>query len=181
MVEFKNVNFFYGNLKVLNNFNFSVKNGEKVCLFGKSGIGKTTVLRLISGLEKTEGVFVNGTVSYVFQEDRLLPTTVLKNVSLPCNNEQKAISVLTEFGLKDFLNKNINTLSGGMKRRVAIARSLCYNADIYLLDEAFSGIDKQNIKIITNYINKNLYNKTIILVSHNIEDAKSLGAKIIDF
>lgn len=180
MIEFKNVNFSYGELNVLKDFDLSIKKGERICLYGKSGLGKTTVLRLISGLEKAENIAINGSVSYVFQEDRLLPTTVLKNVSLVCGNEQKAAEILSLFKLGDFLNSHISELSGGMKRRVAVARALSVDKDIYLLDEAFSGIDNQNIKIITDYINENLQKKTIIMVSHNKADAKLINAKIIN-
>ncbi len=183
MIEFKNVNFAYSDKAVIKDFNLKIATGERVCIFGESGKGKTTLLRLISGLEKpTSGQItgINGKkISVVFQEDRLLKwRSVLDNAAL-AGNREKAEEILAALGLGDCLDMYPDELSGGMRRRVAIARALCADFDILLLDEPFNGLDEELIKITAALIDKHLFGRTLVLVTHNEENLQLLQAKKI--
>ena len=115
MIKFDNVNFSYGKTEVLKEFNLEINKGDKICLFGESGCGKTTVLRLILGLEKVKSgqtiIQSNLKPAVVFQENRLLPfKTVLENVSLFSKDEETAIHHLESLGLGKNLNDYPNKL-----------------------------------------------------------------------
>lgn len=186
MVELKNVSFSYGELKVLKDFNLSVKAGECICLWGKSGSGKTTVLKLILGLIKAQNgtVLAPDKISCVFQEDRLIENISLeKNVKLvlPKEKHEKADELIDEFGLAEFKKTKVQELSGGMKRRVAIIRALAFGGDLLILDEAFNGIDSKNREKIAKIIKREFTdkNKAVIMVTHITADADSLDAQII--
>ncbi|MCC8073488.1 MAG: ATP-binding cassette domain-containing protein [Clostridiales bacterium] len=182
MIELKNVSFSYGDKSVLNNFNLEVKNGERVCLFGESGIGKTTILRLILSLEKAQGgtVFTDySNVSVVFQENRLLPfKTIGENIEF-FSNSDKADYVLSKLDIIDVKNEYPSKLSGGMLRRASMAVALCKDADVYIFDEPFTGLDKENISRAVNLINEITKDKTFICVLHEENTAKQLNCKII--
>lgn len=186
MVELKNVSFSYGELKVLEDFNLTVKDGESICLWGKSGCGKTTVLKLILGLEKANKGEISAPdkISCVFQEDRLIENLSLeKNVKLvlPKEKYQKADELINEFGLQEFKKSKVQELSGGMKRRVAIIRAIAFGGDLLILDEAFNGIDSKNREKIAKIIKREFIekNKAVIMVTHVTADADSINAKII--
>lgn len=184
MIVFDKVNFSYGKDKILNNFSLNINEGDTICLFAPSGFGKTTILRLIMGLEKVSSGTVSGlddkNISVVFQEDRLLPTkTVLENVELFANAEN-TVHTLERLGLEDAADMYPSELSGGMARRTAIARALCRNADIYIFDEPFNGIDHENIEKTAEYIKEVTTGKILILVTHDREQAELLGATVID-
>lgn len=181
MIRFNSVCFSYGKRTVLRDFNLEIPKGERICLFGESGVGKTTVLRLIMGLEKANSGCIEGLenkkISAVFQEDRLLPfKTVLENLTL-FGTEEKALEFLGELGISDAKNLLPEKLSGGMARRVAIARALMLDADIYIFDEIFNGIDDDNVRKTAELINKTVMGKTVVIVSHNKRDALLLSAK----
>lgn len=183
MIKFENVNFSFGKKQVLKNFNLTVKNGERIALSGPSGIGKTTVLRLIMGLEKVQSGKIeikdNIKISVVFQEDRLLPfKTVLENLTL-FGNSDTANEILSGLGLSDAKDKYPTALSGGMARRVSIARALTAGGDIFIFDEPFNGIDDDNVKITAELINKFTKDKTVIMVSHNKRDISLMAAQEI--
>ena len=157
MINLNNVSFSYGDKKILENFNLKVEAGERICLFGESGKGKTTVLRLILGLETPDSgnTVIQGNASVVFQENRLLPfETVLGNIRTVKGDEEKARELLEKFGLSDYAEKYPRSLSGGMKRRVAIIRALCSEFDFLVLDEPFAGLDKENIELAAQIINE---------------------------
>lgn len=186
MLELKNVCFSYGDNRVLQNFNLSVLDGQCVCLSGASGCGKTTVLRLIAGLEQASSgtVTVQGKVSVVFQEDRLLWWySLFENLKKAVDefDEDKAMKLLDEVGLAEVKRKKISSLSGGMKRRAAIVRAILFGGDVLLLDEPFNGIDSDNKKKIADIIKREYLQKgkIVLMVSHIIEDAELLGAEII--
>lgn len=188
MIELKDVTFAYGNRQILNNFNLSVKNGECVQLLGESGCGKTTVARIILGLEKnyTGIVTVPEKISAVFQEDRLIENVdVKKNLQLVLNSKQYSFAeeLLKKFEMHDTLKKRVNLLSGGMKRRIALIRAIAFGGDALVLDEAFNGIDLKNKQIAAEIIKNEflLKEKTVLLITHVSEDAKLLSAKTVVF
>ena len=184
MLSIDNISFSYGENPVLENFSLLVGDGERICLFGKSGCGKTTLLRIILGLEKAQqgSVTAGRDIKYsaVFQEDRLLPfKTVLQNITLIGADEQTALSHLAAMGIRDCADKYPSELSGGMRRRAAIARALSADYDCLVLDEPFSGLDTENIKKAAEHISECLSGRTLILVTHAQEEAQMLGFKII--
>ena len=175
--------------QILKDINFSVEEGEILVLLGPSGCGKSTILNIISGLlEPTQGsVDTHGKkIGYMFQKDHLFEwRTIMKNITLGLeiqhkltNEAQEEIKRLLEiYDLWDFRNNFPRELSGGMKQRVALIRTLALNPDILLLDESFSGLDYQTRLILTDDIYKIIKNenKTAILVTHDISEAISLA------
>ena len=175
--------------QILKDINFSVEEGEILVLLGPSGCGKSTILNIISGLlEPTQGsVDTHGKkIGYMFQKDHLFEwRTIMKNITLGLeiqhkltNEAQEEIKRLLEiYDLWDFRNNFPRELSGGMKQRVALIRTLALNPDILLLDESFSGLDYQTRLIVTDDIQKIIKNenKTAILVTHDISEAISLA------
>ena len=175
--------------QILKDINFSVEEGEILVLLGPSGCGKSTILNIISGLlEPTQGsVDTHGKkIGYMFQKDHLFEwRTIMKNITLGLeiqhkltNEAQEEIKRLLEiYDLWDFRNNFPRELSGGMKQRVALIRTLALNPDILLLDESFSGLDYQTRLIVTDDIYKIIKNEnnTAILVTHDISEAISLA------
>ncbi|MBR4099590.1 MAG: ABC transporter ATP-binding protein [Clostridia bacterium] len=185
MIRLNNIFFSYGDKKVFDNFTLDIGSNDRLWLSGQSGCGKTTLLRLILGLETSQKGEIIKDISLkpsvVFQEDRLLPfKTALQNIMLVTNDETLAKENLEALGLKTEADTLVSELSGGMKRRVAIARALSVPFDYLILDEAFTGLDKQNIEIAIKQILKIAKDKAIILVSHSPLEAELLGAKQIN-
>ena len=184
MIKFIDVSFSYGKNKIFKNFNLEIKNGDRICLFAPSGFGKTTLLRLIMGLEKPKTGEIIGVnenkFSVVFQEDRLIPQkNVFENIAL-FGGEEKISDILENLNLKDTEKLYPNELSGGMARRIAIARALNYDGDFYIFDEPFNGIDKDNLFKTAEYIRSKTDGKTVIAVTHSIEEAELLCTKIVN-
>lgn len=184
MIKFDNVTFSYGKNTVLKDFNLTVAEGERICLFAPSGYGKTTVLRLIMGLAKPKKGNILGLedkkIAVTFQEDRLIPNkTVKENITLfGCEND--ADDILAALNLNEAALNYPNSLSGGMARRVAIARALNCKGDIYIFDEPFNGIDKENIEKTAELINEKTKGKTFILVTHSLDEAELLNCRIVN-
>ena len=181
-----------GELEVLKNINFSVKKGEIIAIVGPSGSGKSTLLNIISGLIKpTEGnIVVNGEIGYMFQHDHLFNwRTVWRNIliSLEIKNnctkddEERLKDLLNKYGLIDFINNYPQELSGGMRQRIALIRTLATKPNILLLDEPFSALDYQTRIDVSNDIYKIIKNEQVsaILVTHDISEAISMADKII--
>lgn len=186
MIELKNISFSYGELQVLKDFNLSVKGGECVQLCGSSGAGKTTVARIILGLEKPQksNIIVPSKISAVFQEERLLQNAdVQKNVRLVLTKEQYNLAddLLKELGLFEVRKKRVSELSGGMKRRVALVRAVAFAGDALILDEPFNGLDSENKSIAASIIKREFIqkNKPVLLITHIEEDAQLLDAKTV--
>lgn len=201
MLEFQNVSKKFCDknkeILVLENINFKVMKGDIVVIVGPSGAGKSTILNLISDLiEPSNGsVKVNGKVAYMFQRDCLLEwKSVLKNVLLYLDLNKKRLSkeeqerivneadrLLKEYDLWEFRNNKPNSLSGGMRQRVALIRTLLSFPDLILLDEAFSALDYQTKLKVSEDIYKIIKreNKTAIMVTHDISEAIAMGDKII--
>ena len=187
MIKIENLSKKYGENKVFENDNFFIEENRMTAIMGKSGRGKTTLLRLILGLEKYEGN-IQGIekkkIVAVFQEDRLCENlSAITNVSIVCgkNIDKRTIKEeLESIGLSGSVEKPVKELSGGMKRRVAIVRSIMADSDIVVFDEPFKGLDTETKKRVIAYIKKKLANKTSIIVTHNIDEALALNSKIIN-
>lgn len=185
MIKFSNVCFSYDGKPVLENLSFELADGKNLLITGASGSGKTTVLRLILGLNKpgSGSVAAPENISAVFQEDRLISKlNVYKNICLPLDRGKikTADRLISEFGLEDIKFEQIKNLSGGMKRRVAIIRAIAYGGDALVLDEPFNGIDYDNSSLIAGIINREYTKKgkSVIIVSHNTADAEMFNAEI---
>jgi len=158
---------------VLENFSYSFPEKGLVLIRGASGSGKTTLLRLIAGLEKPDrGTLEIKTdrISCVFQEPRLIPhLTLLENVLLvkKSKEKEKARAILSRLGLEQAEKKFPHELSGGMKLRGAIARSLYYGGDIYLWDEPTKELDSENKKMILEQMQTLARTKLVIAVTHD--------------
>ncbi len=186
----------------LEDINLTIETGKFVCFVGPSGCGKTTLLRLIEGFEnptegtiKEDGDLVVGpsnTKGFIFQEYSLFPwLNVIDNVTFGLKicgkskeeNETRAMKYLEAVGLKDFAYSYPHELSGGMKQRVAIIRSIINDSKTLLMDEPFSALDvftKRNLQnqIIGNWRSKN---RTIIFVTHDVDEAVFLADEIVVF
>lgn len=170
---------------IFDNSSFEFKNGEVTYITGESGVGKTTLLRIIAGLDKDyNGIIENQpkTVSYVFQEPRLFPSlTVEENISIVSDiSPYKLHDVLKLVELENEINSLPSSLSGGMKMRVALARAIYCNSDMILMDEPFSALDDDLKNRILPNIFSVLKGKTIIIVSHNLNEAKKFADSIIN-
>lgn len=178
----------------LKDISFSINEGEIVSIVGPSGCGKSTILSILANLEKpSDGIIKvhnNKKIAYMMQDDALLPfRTVLENCYIGLELEKdlsedkkKYINKLIyAYGLNDFINQYPNSLSGGMRQRVALIRTLATNPDILLLDEAFSALDYQNRLIISEDIYKTIKQekKTVIMVTHDIGEAISMSDRVI--
>ncbi len=185
MIRFDHVSFGYGLGKnVINDFTLMVPEGARIRVNAPSGGGKTTLLRLLLGLEKPRKGSISGCeglrFSAVFQEDRLLPwKTVLENVTM-FSDEECARAMLVRLGLEEVLTALPDALSGGMKRRVSLARALCHPFDILVLDEPFTGLDDANKELCIRAISDTLNGRTLILTTHDAADAEKLQAKTFD-
>ena len=148
---------------------------------GRSGRGKTTLLYLIAGLYKPDrgSIQRNGeTISMVFQEDRLLPwETAAQNADIASTREIAA-KLLTELGLGAELDKYPKELSGGMQRRVSIARALAAKADVYIMDEPFKGLDPETRSAVFGVIRRRTEDALLIMVTHDPTDAECADMRI---
>jgi NitT/TauT family transport system ATP-binding protein len=203
LLEFKNVGLIYqtktGETEAIKNLNMSIKKGEFVAIVGPSGCGKTTILSLIGGLLKASSgqILIDGEdisqnknyIGYMFQHDHLFEwRTIWQNIMLglelkkKITNEQKdyAKELIEKYGLKDFTNKKPRELSGGMRQRVALIRTLVLNPQILLLDEPFSALDFQTRLNVCDDVASIIKreNKTAILVTHDISEAISMANRV---
>ncbi len=203
LLEFKNVSLTYQTLtdeiKAIDNLSFHCNDGEFLSIIGPSGCGKTTILSLIAGLIKpTSGKIVidgkekqkNTDLGYMLQKDQLFPwRTIENNVFLPLEikgintteNREYALQLLEKYRLLEFKNNYPNQLSGGMRQRVALIRTLVFKPKILLLDEPFSALDAQTRLSVCDDVYKIIKaeKKTAILVTHDISEAISMSDKII--
>ena len=183
MLEVQNVTFGYSlRDSVIKDFSLTVPDGGRICLQGASGVGKTTLLRLAMGLERPRRGSVSLTpgtkISAVFQEDRLLPQdTVLGNVAL-FSDVERAKETLCKLNLKEYLNTYPETLSGGQKRRVALARALAHPFDLLILDEALTGLDEETRLLCLAVIDETVGGSGLLMASHDLRDAEALHAEI---
>ncbi|MBR6657950.1 MAG: ABC transporter ATP-binding protein [Oscillospiraceae bacterium] len=183
MLEFKNVSFSYGEKNVLENFSFSVKDGEITAILGPSGFGKTTLLELASGFLKPKSGEVfpfSEKPTFVFQEDRLLPwATALENLLAVNIEKSRAAEYLEKVGLSDSAEKYPDELSGGMCRRLAIARALAFGGKVFFLDEPLRGLDIKTAAEILEFIKAEISGKTALIITHSPAEAFSLAERIV--
>ena len=173
--------------EILKNVNITLEDSSIYCLMGASGIGKTTLLRILMGLERADSGCISGidtkNISCMFQEDRLIPDlSAIDNVRIVLrrkNNRAEVRNNLLSILPDDSLDLPVSSLSGGMKRRVALARALSYPGKLIILDEPFTGLDKDAKLNVINYILKIRNNRTLLIATHGTDDADLLGAKII--
>lgn len=181
-----------GEIEALKNISFDVKEGEYISIIGPSGCGKSTLLSIIAGLEnKTSGeIYIDGKIGYMLQKDNLLEwRTIYKNVLLGLEiqknntpeNKKYVDELLIKYGLYEFKDKYPKQLSGGMRQRVALIRTLAIRPKVLLLDEAFSALDYQTRLMVTEDIYKILKNENItaIMVTHDISEAISMSDRVI--
>ena len=206
LVEIRNIHKSFGTLEVLKGVDFSVDEGEVVCLIGRSGSGKSTMLRCINLLEIPdsgeirvfgENILENRDVnSYrakagmCFQQFNLFTNmNVLENCVRPQMKvlrrtrkeaEEKALQLLAKVGMLDFSRASVNTLSGGQKQRVAIARALCMDPKLMLFDEPTSALDPEMVQEVLNVMRElAAEGLTMIIVTHEMRFAREVSDRIV--
>ncbi|MDR1409997.1 MAG: ATP-binding cassette domain-containing protein [Oscillospiraceae bacterium] len=170
MIELRGISKAFNKQPVLQAVSVVLPDVGIVALHGGSGSGKTTLLRILAELENADCGEIAGIgskrVSYVFQEDRLLPhATTLENAAIASDNAC-ARQWLERFGLGDSFDKKPMVLSGGMRRRVAIARAFAFGGNVLLLDEPFTGLDAGNVAVLKKEITRFAQTGLVILVHH---------------
>ena len=192
IIEIKNLRKYYhdknGETLAIDNISLEINKGDFISIIGTSGCGKSTLLSILAGLEtKSEGIIKynkkNFKIGYMLQKDSLFPwRTVLENCligleiekAITKEKKEKVISLLEKYGLKEFINKYPSSLSGGMKQRVALIRTLAINPDILLLDEPLSALDYQTRLTLSDDLYKIIKEekKTAIMVTHDLGEPK---------
>ena len=173
-IKLTDVSLKYDEKIVLNRFNLTLPKQGLVCFFGPSGCGKTSLLRILAGLTASDSGEVSGIAglkpAVVFQENRLLPwLTALENVTLvlPEAKIAQAQYWLEQVELGAEAAKLPAELSGGMQRRIALARALAYGGDMLLLDEPFTGLDSALAKRLLHLIAENYRGKLVVMITHD--------------
>ena len=192
-VRIKNISKTYGEKQVLNHISKEFPAGETTVIMGVSGCGKTTLLRILLGLETPDSGEVSGMpekTAVLFQEDRLCEdVSAYENIALVLEHkmiraqkdaqkrqiEQEALQV----GITaDDLKKNVMKLSGGMRRRIALLRALLYEADCVIMDEPFKGLDAATKQIVMRYVKEKVAGRTTLMVTHEETEADFFGGNI---
>lgn len=179
MIELKNVSKSYGDKKIIDSLSCSFEYGKTYAVTGKSGIGKTTLLRVISGLEKCSGS-ISGTdglkKTFLFPEDRLLENlTAEENIRFVCPDFKNENEWFSRFLLDGCREMKIGEMSTGMKRRLSLMRAFVYSGDIYFLDEPTNGIDKETAEKLLDVMRELLKGKTAFVISHSQRDVSYLA------
>ena len=184
-----------GEVEAIKDISFEINDEDFIAIVGPSGCGKSTLLSILANLEsKTFGNIIhdkpNIKIGYMFQQDCLFDhLTILENCliglkiqgKINTKDKEYVINLLNTYGLKDFINKYPKSLSGGMRQRVALIRTLAIKPNIILLDEPFSALDAQTRLIVSDDVYKIIKNenKTTIMVTHNIAEAITMANKVI--
>lgn len=198
ILEIKNLKKMYHDdddeIVAIEDISLNINKGEFISIVGPSGCGKSTLLSVLSNLEeKSNGeILLNKDlkIGYMLQKDSLFPwRTILENCligleitdSLNDTTRKRVIKLLKTYGLKEFMNKYPDSLSGGMRQRVALIRTLATNPDILLLDEPFSALDYQTRLALSDDVYKIIKEegKTAIMVTHDLAEAISMSNRIV--
>ncbi len=185
MIKLNNICKSFGEQRVLENLSLEIPDGGRVAVMGRSGAGKTTLLNIIMGLEKADSGEIalpeNTTVGAVFQEDRLIePLDAEANCRVVLKRGTDVSKTLERLGIGGELSKKpVSELSGGERRRVAIARAILSKPRLLILDEPFKGIDAATLPAVVGCVSKAAEGRTLILVTHSEDEAKALGCEII--
>jgi len=192
MIEISNLSkhFFIGEkrIDVLRELSLNIKKDKITVILGRSGCGKTTLLRLVAGLESISQGEIKfkekAKIGFVFQEARLMPfLNVYENIVFPLKKQEiepaKIEALISMIGLSDFKFAAVSQLSGGMSSRVSLARVLAYEANLILMDEPFAALDAFTRASMQAEILKIQADKTILFVTHNIDEALFLADEII--
>ena len=193
-IRMEHVSKSFGDLQVLQDFSYTFREGEFVCICGPSGIGKTTILQMIAGLQQPDTGRVecaSPNLGYVFQEPRLIPwCSVLENIEIGLHQimpeakserQRIAAEMARRVGLDGFQDYYPAQLSGSMKQRVSLARAFAVEPDILLLDEPFSSLNVELRDAMCSYLQQLLALKpcTSVMVTHMLEDAVRLADRLI--
>ena len=198
MIELKDITMAYQDTIIFENLNLKINQGEFVGLVGPSGIGKSTILRLIAGLNKpTQGtVTINGKtrnqaakkaapkeIGYIFQDFGLFSNlTLLENMQIVSDDQHKIETLLKQYDIDSRKSAYPDELSGGQKQRLAISRALLLDPSILLIDEATSALDETLTQAFMEHMVKlNQEGKTILLITHDVGLVKQYNLKKVDF
>ena len=176
-IELNNISKSYNGRNVIDDFSFTFEARKPVVIEGESGIGKTTLIRIITGLEKAdagkvvfEGAQETCRFAPVFQETRLIAgLDAVANVKLACPglSEDRITAELTKLIAQDEIHKKISELSGGTSRRVEIVRAVLAPSDVIIMDEPLTGLDEENARRAVAYIKENMEGRILITSSHS--------------
>lgn len=184
-IKIKNLSKRYPETIVFNNLNLEIKHKQITCIMGPSGIGKTSLLNILLGIEEPDSGSIQGLEGKkavaVFQEDRLVESLdSISNIELVCKKALSKDDLLKEFkdiGLEGTEKKPVSELSGGMKRRVAIIRAVYVESDIIIMDEPFKGLDLDLKNKVIEYVKERTNGKTVIIVTHDMDEVLKLEAE----
>jgi len=188
VIEIMDISKAFGSKVVLERFNCKIETGLVTCVMGSSGQGKTTLLRIMSGLEHPDSGKITGMLnkrkSVVFQEDRLCENlSAAANIRLVCSKPIKTNSIIksmTAVGLSpDCAKQTVRSMSGGQRRRVAILRALMTEYDVLFMDEPFKGLDADTKEKVMLYTKKMIKGKTVVFVTHDKTECETMSGRII--
>ncbi len=177
----------FGEKHVLADFSARFPAGKITCVMGPSGCGKTTLLHILLGLEPADGGTIEGLpirITAVFQEERLCEdfsaVTNVRIVTGKTLSTEEIETCLRDLGLEGSLRAPVREFSGGMKRRVAIARAILAAGELLILDEPFKGLDETTRETVVREVLRRVAGKTVIMVTHDPQEAAMMGADIIE-
>lgn len=187
MIKFNDVTKTYDGQTVIERLSLEIAEGAKIAIMGPSGSGKTTLFRLLAGLTFPDSGEIIGSddkrFSAVFQDDRMCENLSLySNIKLTAGKNVKRQDIhaaLATLFLNEYESKSVSVLSGGMKRRASVVRAMLADFDILVLDEPFNGLDFETKKTTAKFILDRLHDRTLIMITHNPDDAALIGADII--
>ena len=187
-IELTGISKAYGSNVVFDKFNCQIEEGAVTCVMGSSGQGKTTLLRMILGLEQPDSGHISGMSdkqkSVVFQEDRLCENlSAASNIRLVCNKSLKINSIIEAMSALDLApgcaKQPVREMSGGQRRRVAILRALMAEYDVLFMDEPFKGLDTETKEKVMHYTREQSRGKTVVLVTHDEAECAAMGGRIV--
>ncbi len=185
-IQIKNLGISFNGKRILTDVSMSISHGETTCIMAPSGSGKTTLLNLLMGIYKPDNGSISGLenakIAAVFQDDRLIESMdPVSNIHLVCRNQSRntIIEEMKSIGLTDCFDQPVCELSGGMRRRVALLRAILSDWNVLLLDEPFQGLDDTSKKATVNKVLQWCHGKTVLMVTHDPDEAKLMQAQII--